>query len=238
MPMAFDNAALTGVGSCGCHQQTLAGFVEDVGGLPEGALSFVNFENMTFYTPEGTDDISDVFVSDPDWYGTLDPDNIVMGVGLVGSNFESNGAFAGTLLSQILSGFTAVLDLTADDIDVDTLAVVWFDLNDSVDFSANYNLELNMVSSFKNSSLTADAFADPAPGKLLAGAHKIALTFAQGVAKVCIDGGSVRTATATSDFSAFNIAGFGFGPPCAAMRSMVVYPVQSSASMQALSALS
>jgi hypothetical protein len=107
MPTPFDNAALTGPGSCGCHQQVFGGLVSDPGGLPEGAIAYADFKDGIYFY--GGNELDDFLVEDTNW-GSFDPLTAVeSGVGLT-STTSPSPVLAPALAAELLaSGFTAVI---------------------------------------------------------------------------------------------------------------------------------
>lgn len=203
----------------------------DPEGLPEGAIGFVDFTTLTFYTEGGNEAIDQVITEDA-VFGTFDPENIVEGTGLIGG-VTSKPAIVGTALTQILAGATVVFDFTFV-----TGANGYFSLitYDSPDFNFTWGCGPASVEAGFDSYLSADLpttiFTD-----LPLGAHRAAWTIQSTGVKISIDGEAVIADAGTAeDFALLNAAGMEVFDNCV-LRSFAVYPPMNDAEMEVISAL-
>jgi hypothetical protein len=203
--------------------------------LPEGATGFVDFVSGGFSDGSSTNNINTILVADPTNGWNYSSASVEPGVGLVGSGANSSPRLAGGFLDQILAGSTFVTHASVTETDGCRLNFMLFD---DPDFNYTWQYQLKATgANLGNSVFAADEILDTSPMTLAAGNHKIAVTFADGVAKLCIDGGVVTSADASvTDFGLFNAAGMGLRTG-AIITTIAIYPPADNATMQALTTL-
>lgn len=209
-------------------------FVSDPGGLPEGAIGYVDFANLTFYDTMGSEDIDQVIENDPDNGWPYDPENLQEGVGLVGNDADTRPSIIGTWLAQILEGATMVFDCTFSDGVVTNNDHLTFFAYDSPDFNFSFGGTVAPTPSSISSNVYAGG-GGTAVDDVTAGRHLVAVTVGSGVGKICHGGGTVFTATPTADWPSVNAAGIEIYLGNI-LHSATIYPIMTNAEMQAATA--
>lgn len=206
-------------------------FTMDPGGLPDGAIGFINFVDLTFYTEGGNEDIDEVITEDAENFGEFNPANIVEGTGLVGSP-TSKPVIVGSALAQILAGATVVFDFSFVSGTDGYFIILAYD---SPDFNFTWQCaEASVEASFTGS--IAATFPSTELADLALGAHRAAWTIESSGVKVSTNGGAVVSdAGDPGDFALLNAAGMEVIDD-AILRSIAIYPPMNDAEMQAISA--
>lgn len=229
MPTPVDNAALYAVGSCGCHQQTLA--------APLASGNFTNIASSNavdgVYTLNGSPcaitDIVDLASPDASFDPALDID--AGGVKTRAGSGRTLPIKAPLLADLLADGFSVVFTGT-------------FDAGStSIEIhchSADYNTDAYVAVARASYDLNSVDFTEifNGSGGVSAGLHKFAVTLTNARMALSIDGGAVVSQESPAINGAVVAIQFGMGGDSGArLRSFIFYGVVDDADLPTLSAL-
>lgn len=183
MPTPFDNAALFGVGSCGCNQTVHSPYALPGGDEPLVFLDFVNEQYVSEGSPVALNTLA---TEDEGNWGNFDPADIQNGVGYAPVGAEGNIKIIGTASDLIQQGGTVVLEATP-------VSAVYIYDDEFLTFC-----ELQLHTAEGQNRFIVHESAAVATDVVSAGNHKIAFTFrTDGTGAISIDGAPIEVATGT-----------------------------------------
>lgn len=195
MPTPFDNAALVGVGSCGCHQTVMGAAIVASGDFTSASSDFTG---GTFEFNGAPAQIGDIFdfsplpppIDDGSYGVQTDPETDIDAGGVIASDVGRVVLVQDALLEQFkdAGGVTVVFDVRWTEPAGSFVSAEVRIIGDSQSYAV-----ITVDSLEARGNGVVDNWAtDPA---LLVGdvVHRIAVTFSDSFVKVCMNGGTVRT---------------------------------------------
>jgi hypothetical protein len=201
------------------------------GTLPNGdePTIFADFVNAVYTKDGAPTTIDDILTEDTENFGSWS--GVTEGVGVSGAP-----AFTGAVLARMVVGATFVIEWTSDA----TGDAISLDMFDAPDWNSSTGIGVSgpgdnstvALCAYANNGATTTAFQD-ASG---IGAHKLAVTLANGKIAISVDGQTADVVDPSEAWTAVLNAAGPYMYRTAVMTNFAIYPVQDDGDLSQLSA--